>query len=57
MDPSGKQAENKNTLSPLYRWALRLSKVRYKVYHIPGQFNVFADMLTRWGARVDQSEL
>ena len=53
MDPSGKQAENKNTLSRLYRWALRLSEVRYRVYHIPGQFNVFADMLTRWGARVE----
>ena len=57
MDPSGKQAENKNTLSRLYRWALRLSEVRYKVYHIPGQFNVFADMLTRWGARVDPTPL
>lgn len=53
MDPGGNQVVNKNTLSRLYRWALRLSEVRYRVSHIPGTFNVVADMLTRWGARVD----
>ena len=53
MDPSGAQAQNKNTLTRLYRWALQLSEIRYRVYHIPGQFNVFAELLTRWGARVE----
>jgi hypothetical protein len=51
MSPSGDQVANKTTLSRLYRWALRLSEVRYDVHHIPGHLNVFADLLTRWGAR------
>lgn len=51
LHPSGKQAENKNTLSRLYRWGVILSEFSYTIQHVPGEFNVFADLLTRWGVR------
>lgn len=31
-------------------WALRLSEFKFTVEHIPGEDNVWADMLTRWAA-------
>ncbi len=32
------------------RWALRLAEFNFKVEHIPGAFNTWADLLTRWAA-------
>ncbi len=32
------------------RWALRLSEFNFTVEHIPGAFNTWADLLTRWAA-------
>ena len=49
LNPSGKQVENKATLSRLYRWGVIMSEFSYTIQHVPGQFNVFADLLTRWG--------
>ena len=39
-----------HTLDKLYRWALKLSSVDYLIEHIPGQLNIWADMLSRWAA-------
>ena len=39
-----------HTLDKLYRWSLELSSVDYVIEHIPIHFNVWADMLSRWGA-------
>lgn len=33
------------------RWALKLSAFKYVVEHIPGEKNVWADMVTRWTVR------
>jgi len=32
------------------RWAITLRGFNYEIHHIPGEDNVFADLLTRWGA-------
>ncbi len=32
------------------RWALRLAEFNFTVEHIPGAFNTWADLLTRWAA-------
>ena len=31
-------------------WALRLSEFNFTIEHIPGEHNIWADILTRWGA-------
>lgn len=49
LDPTGKQVENKATLSRLYRGEVWRSEFLYRIRHVPGQHNVFADLLTRWG--------
>jgi RNase H-like domain found in reverse transcriptase/Reverse transcriptase (RNA-dependent DNA polymerase) len=36
----------------LHRWALKLMSYQYVVNHIPGDENVWADMLSRWGGTV-----
>ena len=38
----------KHTASKLMRWAIKLSAFRYVIEHLPGELNVWADMLTRW---------
>ena len=38
----------RHTASKLMRWAIKLSAFRYVVEHLPGELNVWADMLTRW---------
>ena len=40
-----------HTLDKLYRWVLKLSSVDYLIEHIPGQHNVWADMLSRWASK------
>ena len=48
-DPYGKHPSiPRHTASKLMRWAIKLSAFRYVVEHLPGQRNVWADMLTRW---------
>lgn len=39
---------NKSVSHKFVRWALRLSAYRYVIEHIPGDYNVWADPLTRW---------
>ena len=36
--------------SRLARWALRLQEYNYSIEHIAGELNVWADLLSRWGA-------
>lgn len=51
-DPYGRNpGMSRHTASKLMRWALKLSAFRYVVEHIPGERNVWADMLTRWAVR------
>ena len=38
----------RHTASKLMRWAIKLSAFRYIIEHLPGEKNVWADMLTRW---------
>ena len=48
-DPYGRNPGiSKQTPSELIRWAIKLSAFRYVVIHLPGDPNVWADMLTRW---------
>lgn len=51
-DPFGRNPGiPRHTASKLMRWALKLSAFRYIVEHIPGEKNVWADMLTRWAVK------
>ena len=43
----------KTTTDRLMRWASRLVSFRYIINHIPGTKNLWADLLTRWGAKRD----
>ena len=48
-DPYGRNPGiARHTASKLMRWAIKLSAFRYVVEHLPGEENVWADMLTRW---------
>lgn len=51
-DPYGKNPGiARHTASKLMRWAIKLSAFRYVVEHLPGDRNVWADMLTRWAVQ------
>ncbi len=39
-----------NPLRRLQRWALELQRFNYEIEHIGGEENVWADLMTRWGA-------
>ena len=39
-----------NTRLRMDRWALKLQSFRYSIHHIAGERNVWADLLSRWGA-------
>eukprot|EP00171_Calliarthron_tuberculosum_P001247 IDg1247t1 len=55
-DPYGRNPGiARHTASKLMRWAIKLSGFRYVVEHIPGDKNVWADMLTRWVVRPTNS--
>jgi RNase H-like domain found in reverse transcriptase/Integrase zinc binding domain len=41
-----------HTFSKIQRWALKLASYNYRIGHIAGELNVWADLLTRWGAAV-----
>lgn len=48
-DPVGKQPGiGRHTASKLMRWDVKLNGFRYIIEHVPGDQNVWADMLTRW---------
>jgi transposase InsO family protein len=48
-DPAAVVPEARHaTVARVYRWAMYLSMFRYVCEHIPGEENVFADLLTRW---------
>ena len=38
-----------SSLSRLYRWVLKLQEFSLRVIHLPGEKNIFADLLSRWG--------
>lgn len=40
----------RHTANKLMRWALKLGEFRYTIEFLPGEKNVWADMLTRWAA-------
>ena len=43
---------SKPTAEKLQRWALDIQRFRYEIEHIKGEENLWADMMTRWGAAV-----
>lgn len=53
-DPLGKNpGMPRHTASKLMRWALRMNEFRYIIQHLPGERNVWADMLTRWAVQTN----
>ena len=40
-------------VSKIQRWALILSQFEYIVSHVPGEYNYFPDLISRWGAKRD----
>ena len=51
-DPHGRNPGiSRHTANKLMRWALKLSGFRYVIERIPGNYNVWADMLTRWAVK------
>ena len=52
-EPSARKPKsNKPTARRLERWALELRSFDYVIEHIPGEDNVWADMMSRWGGPV-----
>lgn len=49
-DASRHSALHRHTAAKLQRWALQLTGFDYVIEHIPGELNVWADLLSRWGA-------
>lgn len=50
-DPYGRNPGiNRQVANKLMRWALKLCGHRYVIEFIPGESNVWADLLTRWAA-------
>jgi hypothetical protein len=37
----------------LQQWAMTLSMFQYEIEHVPGEENVWGDLLSRWGAQQD----
>lgn len=44
-----------NVKARLDRWALKLQGYRFDIEHIAGEHNLWADLLSRWGANADRS--
>ena len=42
---------SKHVVNKIERWALSLSAFRYSISHVPGDQNLWADLLSRWGAK------
>ena len=43
-------ALNSNSLNKVRRWGMLLSNFEYKIVHISGEDNCWADLLSRWGS-------
>ena len=48
---------NKRSISKIHRWAMKLSEYQYIVVHTSGADNYWADLLTRWGIPVKDTEI
>ena len=48
---------SKPTAQKLQRWALDLQRFNYEIEHINGEDNLWADLMTRWGAPIPVSDL
>jgi hypothetical protein len=46
----------KPTAQKLQRWALEMQRFRYEIEHIKGEENLWADLMTRWGAKPSPEE-
>jgi hypothetical protein len=46
-----------HTASKLIRWALKLSTLRYTIEHVPGDQNLWPDLLTRWAAPAQRARI
>jgi RNase H-like domain found in reverse transcriptase len=54
-DPYGQNPTvARHVASKLMRWAFKLCAFRYIIHHVPGEANVWADLLTRWAVRYTQ---
>src|SRR6476660_7661338 len=47
----------KQAAERLVRWGIELRDFNFTIHHIPGEGNVWADLLSRWGAVGDESSL
>jgi hypothetical protein len=47
----------KQTFDKLYRWASKLLAFKYVIEHIPGESNIWADILSRWKGDEEQKIL
>lgn len=65
-DPYGSSPNiPRHTENKITRWAIKLSTYRFEIEHVPGDRNVWADLLTRWavqprstiGSRLQRSRL
>ena len=44
-------ADHASHSTRLHRWALTFQEANIRVYHVPGEQNFLADLMTRWGAK------
>jgi hypothetical protein len=47
----------KNSVDKIHRWASNIFSLHFAIYHIAGEDNVFADLLTRWGGLLARSKI
>eukprot|EP00924_Labyrinthula_sp_SR-Ha-C_P009054 snap_masked-scaffold_2-processed-gene-11.4-mRNA-1 protein AED:0.14 eAED:0.14 QI:0/-1/0/1/-1/1/1/0/1364 len=47
---------NHGHLNRLQRWVLTLQQAQVELYHVDGESDIFADMLSRWAARVERKD-
>jgi len=48
---------SKHVLNKIERWSILMTGFRYTIVHIPGEENVWADLLTRWAAPIASTAL
>ena len=49
--------ENQQINAKLQRWSIRLSSFKFIIYHIDGEENTWADLLSRWGVTQDMASM
>ena len=47
---------HRHTAAKLQRWSLLLMAFDYKIHFIDGETNVWADLLSRWGANMEEKQ-